>query len=379
MAQKKRCNFVIDKLKIGYLQPSSLFEKLSKFHEKEFVEFENFALHIIDDGRGNDENNKPTQIMANVILADGTLLGNFIFNNSARYDGMCFFKFANSALYKPFTTIHGKKNNYITFIDSVADTLGLTINSFTEIELAADINFNVIPKIRKLIKNFAEYDMIYNGKRITDENRKLDNYHVCFGGSRSKLDRYPTLYFRQKKDEGLRLKVYDKNEEITDSGKQYIRDWHQYKGSSLFRIEFTIKWEQFKEWISYLQASDCPNQWKRYIGEKKREIDPDTTAPIETIESDQDTTESHQDYLNRSLLCLLDLDPYKCLLWRFCADRVLYFRHRATKEVISMLDLTGWSEQATEPRPSRAIKTRTLTLAELKERLGLPTYNSIGV
>ena len=36
---------------------------------------------------------------------------------------------------------------------------------------------------------------------------------------------------------------------------------------------------------------------------------------------------------------LLMLQAYKCPLWQFGADRLVYFRHRATNEVVSLLDI----------------------------------------
>jgi hypothetical protein len=51
--------------------------------------------------------------------------------------------------------------------------LDLVLNNYTIIELAADVNFNIIPRIMKFITDYENYDMIINGKKVIDENRHI--------------------------------------------------------------------------------------------------------------------------------------------------------------------------------------------------------------
>lgn len=332
MALKKRINFNIDKLKLSFVQPNKLFEDLSQYPTGKYVNYEDFSLQIIDDGRKVDSEKQPSKILVNVILADKTLLGTFTFNNSAKYDGLCFFKFANSALYKCEGYNYEGKYNCQSYIYYVADALNLRLNSITEIELAVDINFNPISKIRKLIKDHENYDMIYNSKRIIDENRIIDNYGEFFSRSRHKIDRTPTLYFSQKKSDGLKTKIYDKSREITEENpsKNYEEEWNDFNGKKIYRIEMTVLWEQFKTWLQYVNSPNSPFrfEWKQYISEE----DGENFSP----------SEEFKEYLARTQYLLM-LEDYRCALWQFCADRVLYFRNRKTKEVVSLLDIaTGW-------------------------------------
>ena len=334
MAVKKKINFNVDKLKLSFIQPSGLFEELSLFPTNKYLNYGDFTLHIIDNGKKEGSKKPSTKMLINVLLSDGTLLGEFTFNNSAKYDGLCFFKFANSALYKCEGQSCGEKQNCQTHIQFIAEALNLKLNSQTEIELAADVNFNPIPKIRKLIKDYKNYDMIYNGKRIIDEGRKIEDYGEYFGRSRKKLDRTPTLYFSQSKSDGLQMKLYDKSKEIKEESptKSYIEEWNDFNGKNIYRIEITIRWEQYKKWLQYLNSADCPlySDWKQFISEGEGEH----IALSETDEA----------YLGRSE-ALLTMDAYKCPLWKFCTDRMLYFRNRRTNEVVSLLDIAlGWKQ-----------------------------------
>lgn len=309
MAVKKKCLFNIDKKKQCYQQPSELFTYLSQFATDKYIDFEGFKLHIIDDGRSEISEKEPIKIKANVLLKDGTLLGDFVFHNSALYDGRCFFSFANSSLYDLTSYLHGEKYNHQSDIEYIADVLGLGLNNYTEIEVAADVNFNVIAKLLKLIKDYPNFDMFVNGKRIEDENRHIENFGEYYGRSRAKRDKYPTLYFSQSKSDGLALRIYDKTREILEENpqKQYIIDWNDFGYQKICRLELTIRNEQFKKWLEHVRTGDAGvlREW-----------------------GDFERSEG-----------LLMLQAYKCPLWEFQANRLVYFRHKATNEVITLLDI----------------------------------------
>lgn len=324
MALKKRLNYNTDKLRQCYKQPHELFQKLSLYTTNNFIDFQDFKLHIIDDGRSDESEKEPIKIKANVILGDGTLLGEFVFNDSARYEGKCFFSYANSALYKVFTYNHDGKCNYQGFVSNVADTLGLTLNNFTQIEIAADVNFNPIPKIQKYIRDFENWDMIVNGKRVSDENRTIEGFGEYFERSRKKRNKYPTLYFKQVKDNSPLLRIYDKSNEINAQNtiKKYVEDWNEYGSAKVYRLEVSIKNEDFKKWIDFVHSADngLLREWCDFY-------DPKASAE-ENAKTFLEATER-----------LLGLRAYKCQLWRFFADRLVYFRSKRTSEVVSLLDI----------------------------------------
>lgn len=328
----------MDKLRLSFTQPKALWDELimhpldkpkdpKKKPEYKYVPFGDFKLEITDDGRGKDNEKEPIKIVANVIMNDNTKLGTFAFNNSAKYDGLCFFTFENKALYTTDTIIHGEKSNKMHYLQPIADTLGLTINTFTEIELSVDINHNPIPIIRKLVKDYENFDMIVNRKLVTNESRTIEDYGEWFDRSRKKLNRYPTIYIKQSKKDGQKLRIYNKSQEIMEeSGKKYVEEWDDFGRSDIYRLEVSVKWENFQKWLDYLQTAEhLPSEWKRYFSENPK--DP-TQSPTET------TT----DHLERTLWLLQNHD-YRIAMWYYCADKMLYFVHRRTNTPITLADI----------------------------------------
>lgn len=332
----------IDKLRLSFTQPLSLWQELikhpiekptdnNKQPKNKYVSFGDFKLHIIDDGRGKDQAKEPTKIVADVILSDNTKLGTFTFNNSAKYDGLCFFTFENKAFYTTDTIINGVKSNMMCYLQPIADTLGLVINSFTETELSADINHNPLPIIRKLIKDYSNFDMIVNRKCVKDENRTIEGYGEWFDRSRKKLNRYPTIYVRQSKDDGQKLKIYNKTQEINEeSGKDYITEWNDFGRSNIYRLEVSVKWENFQKWLDYLQtAVHLPSEWKRYFSDNPSQ------------------TESMTDYLERTIW-LLSFHDYRVAMWSYCTEKMLYFKHRASNTPITLPDIGAMGKDVLE-------------------------------
>ena len=89
--------------------------------------------------------------------------------------------------------------------------------------------------------------------------------------------------------------------------KQYIVDWNDFGEQKIYRLELTIKNEQYKKWLEYVRSGEggLLRDWGFF----------------EASEG------------------LLMLDAYKCPLWQFGADRVVYWRNRATNQVVSLLDV----------------------------------------
>lgn len=311
MAVKKQLIFNIDKKRQCYKMPMGLFDEFSKFATNKYLYYDNFKLHIIDDGRGEDSEKEPIRIKANVILADGTLLGDFVFCNSAQFDGLCFFTFDNAALYKTTNIMDGEKFNYMSYIEPIAETLDLVLNNYTIIELAADVNFNIIPRIMKFITDYENYDMIINGKKVIDENRHIENFGEFYGRTRAKRDKYPTLYFKQSNTDGLQLKIYDKSKEIVEDNpqKKYVEEWNNFGNRKTYRLELTIRNDYYKKWLDSVRTGDAGvlREW-----------------------GDFERSESLQ-----------QLQAYKCPLWAFGANRLVYFRSKRTSEVVSLLDIAN--------------------------------------
>ena len=112
-----------------------------------------------------------------------------------------------------------------------------------------DTNITVLPKVRKALRNTERYDMEKNNNKITDPYKVIPGYSEMYGGSRVRLSRIPTLYFRQRRDDGLKLKIYNKSTEmaIASPGKEsYIPKWNGITNANIYRVEATIKNEYIK-------------------------------------------------------------------------------------------------------------------------------------
>lgn len=302
--RKIKYNFNIDKLRLCYKQPQQLFDLLKCYNNGDYINFEGFSLIIIDSGISAESTKEQTKIKANVILEDGTRLGEFSFNDSAKYEGKCFFSVDNHALYKVNGyDSQGNKHNYMAFMGWIEQQLRLEKNNLTEVEIACDINFNPLPQLLKLIRNTNSYDMIVNGKKV-DDNERISGYGEFFERTRTKRKRYPTIYLTQRKLGSPSIKIYDKASEITEeSGKGYISDWNDFNSSIMWRLEVTVKNEDFKAFQE--RISKNIEEW----------------GQIETI------TE------------LLGMEQFKALLWVYIADRLIYFRNKHNDEVICLLDI----------------------------------------
>lgn len=291
MAKKLKYNFNVDKLKICFRQNEETFKFFADCKAPQYINRTDYTLHLLNVDDDHAE--------VNVIIGD-EVLGMFVFNNSKKYEGLCFFRFENKALYSFLTRdiCTNTKCNLIPLIEFIADDLQLEFNNITELEVAYDINFNVSAKLRKLIKDFNNYDMFVNGKKIKDPNRVLDNYHETFKRNRRRLIYPPTLYFEQKKIDAPLLRIYNKSEEIKDNefAKEYITEWNDFGNSDTYRIEIRLKSNSIKEFL--------------------KQFPPDT-HPLQ-----------------------LAINPYLLAsLWCFFTDRMVYFRHTDGTE-ITLADLT---------------------------------------
>lgn len=253
MAQKSKTRFNLDKLRICFRQPNGLFESLNTSKTDLIKIGDNISLFII---RENEDEETPSKLMANVILHNegDFLFGHFVFNNSKKYEGLCWLTLSNQALYRKYQDIGAY--SFVYYLNAIAYNLELFFNNITEIEICADTTNNIERKLRKLIKDHSNYEMIFNGKKLTDPFRKIENYHEAFSRSRAKLIPSPTLYFEQVKKDAPLMRVYNKSVEISDNKdqKNYIEKWNNFGNKPIHRAEVRLKnesikqaWEKFTE------------------------------------------------------------------------------------------------------------------------------------
>ena len=315
---KINININIDKLRLCYIQPEHLvLDIMDRAGESDWIDYGNFSLHLIEEEREDD---KVKQVTADLFIHgvvqghDKTLLGTFVFNNTAKYEGRCFFSFDNRALYTTDSVIRGSKNNLMGYLPYVTNSLNLTLNNVTELELAVDTNLNVIRSIRKFIRDYDQYEMFLNGNIVHNHTKRIGNYCEIFDRSRVRLGRTPTLYVKQA---GIgvpfHLKAYNKTAEMTEESPHklnYINGWNEFGSEKkTYRIEVTMGNTDFRTWISSLHSAGCtyPIEW---------------SEPMNTLD-------------------LLMGDEYKWALWVFCCRRLLYFRNRDDGTIVTLLDIVG--------------------------------------
>lgn len=306
MSKKHKSTYNVDKLKICYRVTGDTFCYIAKSCN---LNADNDAINItIDRGDYNlnlidhsSNENEVTAITASVTFEmDGERhkLGVFDIKKEAKY---CFFSFENRILYTPFIYVNGNKYNCANFISYIADDLKLEFNNITYVEVAMDTTRNYVNKTRKYIRDFERYDLFINGNLIKDETATIPNYLKAYSSSRKKMSRQPTLYFRHREQDGLQLKIYNKRKEMTESEPsklKYIPQWLSFgENAPIYRAEITVRNRDIREYMALIGIA----------GEEAMSI---ITSP--------------------NMLANL---------WQYEADRLIYFRDRATGDIIRLADL----------------------------------------
>ena len=304
----------MDKVRLCYCQPADLFGELSGRENGEYVDFGYFRLYIIDNGRKEGCSKPAVKAKAEIVVnveQSWEAVGTLTAHNSAKYDGLCFLEFTNKTLYSRLGEDKAEKVNGLNCLPYIVIQMGLRLHNVTELEIAADCSYNPTPTIRRMIKDYQNYDMIMNGRRIDDEKRNISGYCEIHGRSRIKVDRIPTLSFRQCKDEGLKMKIYNKSKEIEQaSDKKYIEDWNGYGSHPTYRVEVTVKNADYRQWLDYNIAQGKPD-W-----------------------GDLDAS-----------VGLLTDEAYRASLWQFCTHRLVYFKPKGKRDdVIDLIDIISSGE-----------------------------------
>lgn len=263
MPRKKQIKFNIDKLKVCYVQPKELFKEYTGYKQGQIIYRDDYDLYIIP-----DDDDRHIRLSVSV---GGVKLGILTLNNTKQCEGLCFFKFENRACYFNFDqkalyeflsmdVATGQRYNLINVWESIADDLGLVFNNITELEIACDTNFNLGAKVRKMVKDYQHYEMFANGKKISDPNRLIENYHETFSRSRKRLQKYPTIYFEQVRTDAPLLRIYNKSDEIesNEKEKEYITEWNGF--SPIYRMEVRLKSNSIKDFLkTYTPDADYPS------------------------------------------------------------------------------------------------------------------------
>ena len=255
MAKRTDWAVNVDKLRVCFTMPENLYTYLNEHYTRydeltnaRILDEDDFSLVFIE-----DDETKMSAVL-NVRDVDGYFrLGTFTFSNSAKYEGKAFFTFENGALYRVYTRVpNGEPTNHICDLLYVADFYGMTFNNVTELELAFDSTYNYISKVRRMIKDVENYDLYLNGRKVTNDET-LDGYGEYYSRSRVKLSKLPTLYFSQAKDTDMKMRIYDKATELTESSPhktEQLKEWLGWDDiSTLYRVEVVMHNTNVREFI----------------------------------------------------------------------------------------------------------------------------------
>ena len=125
----------------------------------------------------------------------------------------------------------------IALLNEFQDMTGLgAINNITQLDLACDLSFNPVPRIKKLLK-MEGVSIVRCGVKIEDKKQEIEGL-LFLHPTNSLRELAPSLCFSDA-DKRKSLVVYDKNKEIGKSQKTYISD---YYGNSkrLYRMEIRL-------------------------------------------------------------------------------------------------------------------------------------------
>lgn len=244
MARKSRDNYNIDLLRLCYKQPEGLFEFIAETKPNTKIPRDGYYLFVIGD---EDDEELPRTIMCKVVTDDGVEVGEMVFNcANSKYGRLCFFRFNNAGLYNNYIS---HKGSMIYCIDYITDDLGLEFISVTELHIANDSNVNRIVKLMRYKRDFANFDMIVNRKRIDGNREKIQGYKEVWQSSRKRKIN-PTIYIEQRKDDAPKLCCYNKSIEIAEqSGKEYISSWNEFGNQTIYRTELRLRWEYIKDYF----------------------------------------------------------------------------------------------------------------------------------
>lgn len=243
-----KTRFNIDYLKLCYRQPEGLFEDIAST-EGNMVCRDSYDILIID----RDEQ----RILAKILVPDSSgplALGMLTLNRGNAFSGKAFFEYENRALYEVLSWLPGQlPSNLIGLMDYVADDLGLELNNCTRIDIALDTTLNVLSRLRKRIRNVEELDMYLCRHKVIDPDAKLGGYGEYYASTRKRLLKRPEIIIEQVKDEGTKLKIYDKSRELQESRPDKTARYFNWLGKGwnqetdhIYRVEVTIKNEDIK-------------------------------------------------------------------------------------------------------------------------------------
>ncbi len=312
MSRKTKWAVSVDKLKVCLSQPQEAFDYIrdhtsyTTIDGMRVLDEDGYKLVVVEE----DDNAMTAALDVMDDSGEYLRLGTFQLNGAgSKYQGRAFFSFENSSLYTVFgVTADGAKANWVDMLLPIAEDMGMAFNNVTEVEVALDSTVNVIYRMRKLIKDVDKYDMYLNGRKV-EVGTTLKSYGEYYERTREQLSRRPTLYFRQSKETDMSLRIYDKTTELREHSPEKAARYHDWLGWSdtdrIYRAEVTLHNTNVREF--------CERQGKRLAEQGE----------------------------HNNVLGLFGMEEFRLDMFANAADRMIYFRDKATGAKVSIIDLLG--------------------------------------
>ena len=216
------CRIVIDKLKLCY-------RRENESHFWQMMAEQPDHLNIGDFDLVKAQADGTYEGIYGVVYAQhefGTLLFDRFSDKEKKY---CWLSIRNQAFYSNMMSI--------AMLNDLQDAMGLeSINNITQLDLACDLPFNPVPKIKKLLKR-EDVSVVRCGTKIDNKKQVIDGLFFLHPTNGLK-ELAPTLYLSDS-DKRKSFVVYDKKKEIQRSNKTYIADYYS-NPRRLYRLEIRL-------------------------------------------------------------------------------------------------------------------------------------------
>lgn len=216
------CKIVIDKLKLCYKRNNENQFWMMMAEQPDHLQFGDFEL-VRGQADGTYEG------IYGVAYAQhefGTLLFDRFSDKEKKY---CWVSIRNQVFYS--------NTMRIDILNEFQDAVGFEgINNITQLDLACDLPFNPVPRIKKLLKR-EDVSVVRCGTKIEDKKQVIDGLFFLHPTNGLK-ELAPTLYFSDN-DKRKSFVVYDKKKEIQHSDKAYIADYYG-NPRRLYRLEIRL-------------------------------------------------------------------------------------------------------------------------------------------
>ena len=216
------CKVVIDKLKLCYKRDNE-----SQFWQMITEQPDHLNIGDFDLVRGQaDGTYEGIYGVAYAQHEFGTLLFDRFSDKEKKY---CWVSIKNQLFYS--------NTMRIDILNEFQDAVGFEgINNITQLDLACDLPFNPVSRIKKLLKR-EDVSVVRCGTKIEDKKQVIDGLFFLHPTNGLK-ELAPTLYFSDN-DKRKSFVVYDKKKEIQHSDKAYIADYYG-NPRRLYRLEIRL-------------------------------------------------------------------------------------------------------------------------------------------